>query len=162
MKNNQLFDLKTVFNEISSTPDYKGIEFAYFIIKNKKIVEQQTTLLEELLKDAKIQKFEEERIDLLTNFSKDESGNSVTRPAANNRIEYIIPEEKKSEFEKAIDELKTRYATEIEEYSKKVNEYNVLLDQEFVPDVQFARITKDKLPPNLSIKHLEALFDLID
>ena len=162
MKNKELFDLKNVLIEMIEEKEYRGIEFSYFVIKNKKLVEQQCNLLEELIKDNAMEEFEKNRIDILTEFSKDDTGTSVTKPAPNNRIEYVINESRKEEFASEMNKLKDKYSVQISEYSNKINEYNVLLEKDFVEEVPFTKISKEKLPNNISLKHFNSIFDLIE
>ena len=162
MKNRDLKNLKDSLLEIGSEPTYKGVEFAYFVIKNRKLIEGQLALLDEVIKDEDIVKYETERAELLQKHSTDEFGNIRTKRLSEDRVEYLILDENRETYLNDMKNLREKFSTTIKNYELKFEEYQKLLDKDVDSDIKFATIHKTKLPDSISIKHFDAIFDLVE
>lgn len=162
MKNRDLQNLKNVLEEISNSVEYRGIEFSYFILKNKKIVSAELATFEELLKDVDVEEYQKERNDILSTCSTDSNGEVKTKKIDENRIEYLIVEEKRSEYESLMKELAEKYKETLQNYEMKYNEYIELMNKDTVIEPNLFKISKSNLPNNISIKHFDAIFELVE
>ncbi len=136
---------------------------AYGIAKNKKVVEEEVEVLREA--QAKIQpmeeylEFEKQRIDVCKDFSdKDENGEAKTISGPGGG-QFMIPDEKKPDFEAKVEELKEEFKEAIEDKDKKEAEWNELLSEEIELDVHVIKI--DFLPDNITPAQIDILGEIV-
>lgn len=151
-----LFELtkaKKILDEVSEVP---GIEFAYAVFKNKQLINKKLIELE-FIKNVSSQviEYEEKRISLCEELSdKDENG----KPIIENNI-YLIKD--KEEFKKRMEVLMSEYSPFVEERKKQVDLFNQKMNS--IVDVEFFKITKDQLPPQIqTAKDLDRLSFMIE
>ena len=161
MKNRQVVELLEVFTNITKSRKYDGVEFGYFVIKNKRSFEKQVEILNELVSPLeKFSEFEQKRVALLTECATNEEGKVQTQDLGQGKAQYLLQEDKKEKFVKEIGELQNEYKEVIEKQTQKYKEYEDLLDRE--TDIEIKKIHKKSIPSNIEISDLEAMFDLIE
>lgn len=132
-----------------------NVKFAYGILKNKKAIEKELEILEELRKPSEKQdEFEKKRVELCTKHSKkDKNGEPKIKDDA-----FDI--EDKVKFQEELDKLKEKEGFEEleKEQKKKKEEINSLLEEEI--EIELHKIKLDDFPDELTANQLEKI-DLI-
>ena len=148
-------ELYTSLEALDSVKELKGIKFAYVALKNKKKIEEEIKLFEEIIKpNPKFEEYEQKRIQLcVVHSDKNENG----EPVILNDKYKIIDENK---FNTELDGLKKGYNDVIEERIKQINDYNLMLEEEV--NIEFEKINFDNIPENISAKELEAIDFMIN
>lgn len=160
MKNSEVIEIYRNLERISKGT-YKGIEFSFAVLKNKKVFKEYVDTLQETVKPSEeFLEYEKARIDLLKELSTDESGEVKTRDIGGGNIEYLILEENKDKFQKKLASLKKKHKTSIDEHDKKVESYNDFLSKDAT--IEAVTISKGSLPDDLKITDLEGIFELIE
>lgn len=159
MKNKDLYNLLEGIKDIISS-NYKGIPFSFFLVKNKKLLEEEITLMENSIKmPQKYIEFEQKKIELLKKCSTDSTNNIRYQQISATRIQYLLQDDKKDLFETSIKELIEEYKDYNEEFSQKLKEQENFLNEEST--LQLNKINQTNLPENISTLHFEVLFPLI-
>jgi uncharacterized lipoprotein YehR (DUF1307 family) len=73
---------------------------------------------------------------------------------------YKIPEEKKEEFDKTLDDLKEEYKETLDKAEKRNDQFMELMQEEV--DIDFYRFKMNEMPEALLGSDLEIMFDLVD
>lgn len=152
MKKRELYNC---LQALESVKDLKGIKFAYVSLKNKKKIEEEIKLFEEIVKpNPKFEEYEQNRIKLCEKHSeKNENGKPIIL-----QDKYKITDEIK--FNSELDELKKDYNSVINERIKQINDYNEMLEEEL--NIEFEKINFDSIPENISPKELESIDFMIN
>lgn len=159
MKNRKVLEMSSLFEDIIKKK-YKGINFGFFILKNKKVVDAYVETVKELDKPVDgFSDFEDARIAVLQECSTDENNTVQTRDIGNGRIEYLIQDYKKDLFTEKFEQLKTDFDEVIKAEENRMSEFMNLLDKE--SDIVLSQIDKNDLPTDISIDDLEAIFELV-
>lgn len=148
-------DLYSYIQALIDVGDLKGVKFAYSVIKNKKKIEEEIILLEEVIKpNVLFEEYEKKRVSLCEVYSeKDENGKPV----------IIMDKYKLTDLNKFNDELnilKNEYKEVVDERTRQINEYNKLLDEDIIID--FIKIDFNELPDNITPKQLENINFMVD
>lgn len=154
MINKEVLDLAMSLKEFSNI---KGKEFAYLILKNKKILEEELKVLEQLKREPhpEFENYEKKRIEICEKYSdKDENG----RPKMNNG-QYVINKHM-THFVNEINTLKTEYPEVIKEVEETDKEFRDFLNSESKADL--IKIPADKIPEDIDVKLLVSIKKLID
>lgn len=162
MKNKDLYQLREALNELYAEKEYRGLQFSYFVIKNKKLIDSQIEIFDELIKTTELEEYDKERVAMLTKFSTDKDGNVITNKLSEDRYSYVIQDEYKEAAEKEFLELREKYKNELEAVENKYKDFNLMLEKDVDSNLQFTKIQFSLLPQNLSIKHLDSIFELVD
>lgn len=152
MKRRELYMFMQSLNNLGNL---KGVKFAYSIIKNKKKIEEEIKILEEVVKPSdEFSKYEAERIELCElHCEKDDKGEPVVEDD-----KYKIIDE--SKFDKELETLKESYNTYITEREDQIKDYNKMLDDEI--EMDFAKVNFDELPTDISTTQLESITFMLD
>lgn len=148
-------DLYNYFQALNNVGDLKGVKFAYTIIKNKKVIEEEIKDLEEVVKaNSEFEKYEQERIQLCELHSeKDEEGKALIEDQ-----KYKIIDQTK--FDGELETLKGNYQESITERFKQIDEYNKMLDEEV--EMTIKKLNFDDLPENITTDQLESLTFMVN
>jgi hypothetical protein len=152
MKNRDLYSYIQALIDVN---DLKGVRFAYAVIKNKKKIEEEIILLEEVIKpNILFEEYEKKRVSLCeVHAEKDEHNKPV-----------IIMDEYKlvdlDKFNEELDLLKNEYKEVVDERIRQINEYNKLLDEDIIID--FIKINFNELPDNITAKQLENINFMVE
>lgn len=153
MKNHELFKFKQILDEVSNI---KGVKFAYSVLKNKKLVEDEISIIEKTLDMSDSYKeYETKRVNLCElHCEKDETG----KPLIVDNM-YSIPN--KVEFDSIIDGLKDEYKEVLAERQLQIEEYNKLMMEESSIMDKLSKVKVEHLPEELSANQLEFLSCMI-
>lgn len=148
-------ELYTCFESLNEVGDLKGVKFAYSVIKNKNIIEEEIKILEEVVKaNPEFEKYEMERIKLCELHSeKNDEGKAIIENDKYKIIDQI-------KFDEELNVLKEKYNEHIQERINQINEYNKMLDEDI--DLEFTKLGVDDLPENISAIQLEPLKFMIN
>lgn len=140
--------LETTLDLPSRAPD-----FAYAIVQNRaKMRPEIKKLNKEKAPSIAWKAFDAERFMLCELFaSKDKQGKPVQESGR-----YVIPDEKREEFDKRAAEVREKHAKAIEEYKVQASNYDKLLDGD-VPCPKFVLIPRRALPGGMTARQLEPL-----
>jgi hypothetical protein len=152
IKRAELYKILSGLNELSNA---KGVKFAYAVLKNKKAIEKELEILEELKKPSeKEQEFEKKREGLCIKYAKkDENGNAKIKDN-----QYIIEDNDKlqEDFKKLVEDNKNLEQEKV----KKQKELNSLLEEEV--DIDLYKIKQDNLPNEITANQLEKIELIIE
>jgi hypothetical protein len=148
-------DLYIYMQGLNSVTDLKGVKFAYSVIKNKKKIEDEIKIFEEVIKpDPAYEEYELKRISLCEIHSdKDEDGKPIVIADKYKLTNVDI-------FNEELEKLKFNYKDIIDERMKQINEYNKILDETMVIDI--TKISFNDLPENITPKQLESIIFMVD
>jgi hypothetical protein len=148
-------DLYNSFHALEVVKDLKGVKFAYALLKNKKKIEEEIKIFEEIIKpNAKFEEYEIERIRLCEFHSeKNEDGTPVI---ISNRYKLVDD----NIFNKELELLKLDYNEFIDERMMQLNEYNKMLEEDI--NIEIIKIKFDDIPSNISAKELEDIDFMVD
>ncbi len=143
-------DLYTHLQSLETVKDLKGVKFAYSILKNKKKIEEEIKLFEEVIKPTSAyEEYERKRIVLCEIHSeKDTEGRPVILGDKYKLVDIDL-------FNTELEKLKGGYQDIIEERIEQINEYNKILDEELILDV--IKINFIDLPLDITPKQLESI-----
>jgi hypothetical protein len=152
MKKRNLYELMESINKVS---DLKGVKFAYTLIKNKKKIENEIKILEEIIKPSeKFTLYETERIKLCELYcDKDNNGNPIIE---NNRYKILDIDK----FNDELTNLKNNNKNTIDDRDKQIAEYNNLLMEDV--DIEFDMIKFEDLPIDITSDQLESISFMIN
>lgn len=152
MKRRELYNY---FQALNNVGDLKGVKFAYTIIKNKKVIEEEIKDLEEVVKaNPEFEKYEQERIQLCELHSeKGEDGKALIDDQ-----KYKIIDQTK--FDSELESLKGNYGDSIKERFNQIDEYNKMLDEDIEMDIK--KLNFDDLPENITTDQLESLTFMVN
>lgn len=155
MKNRDVLNLHEALTSIEGRRF--SVKFGYFVAKNKVMIKNEYSALDEARKaDPKFTEFDTKRATLAAESAdKDESG----QPKIENNNFIII--ENFEEFRKALDALKEEYADAIKDQEKKVEDFEVLLEEKV--EYKGPKIDLKDIPEQIEPSILENLItaDLI-
>jgi hypothetical protein len=154
MKNVDLFRLREGLNNVSNL---KGVKFAYVVLKNKKIVEEEIETLQKSIEmSEQFQEFERKRIGLCEQYSeKNKDGSPII---VNNA--YNIPDREKFEIEVA--GLKSQYLDCVSERESQLREYDKLLKDDTDVLGKLSKININHIPDDISATQLDSIKEIIE
>jgi actin-related protein len=143
-------DLYVSLQALNSVVELKGVKFAYTVLKNKRKIEEEIKLFEEVIKpNSAFEEYERKRITLCEIHSeKDTEGKPVIVGDKYKLVDVDL-------FNNELDKLKTNYQEVIDERIGQINEYNVILDENI--DINFEKLNFIDIPTNISAKELESI-----
>ena len=143
-------DLYAYMEALSNVTELRGVKFAYTVIKNKKKIEEEIKILEEVIKASEgFTIYEQERIRLCEiNCEKDETGRPVISDNKYKIIDIV-------EFDNQLNTLKSKYASDILGRENQFNEYNRMLEDEI--QIVLSKIDYIDIPVDISISQLQSI-----
>jgi len=156
-------DLYVILKTINRVKSIKNAKFAYFLAKNKKIILDEITIIEE----AK-EKYEKDIQETLTEYNKekdiiinkvsvkDKDGNVLDIE----RGKFFIENNKMEEYKTEIEKLDNEYCGMLEK-KKEIDEINNKLLEENIKLKGTQRINISDLP-DISLEEIEPLMEFID
>jgi hypothetical protein len=154
MKNVDLFRLREGLNDVSNL---KGVKFAYVVLKNKKLIEEEIETLQKAIEmSPEFQEFERKRISLCERFAdKDVNGTPII---VNNT--YSIPE--RELFETEVVQLKGQYSTCVLERESQLREYDRLLKEDTDVLNKLSKVKIEHVPNDISATQLDNIKEIIE
>lgn len=135
--------------------DVKGQKFAYAVLKNRKLVDQEADKMAKILdKSAKYKKYEDKVKKLEMKFGEKgaNGGNLIVGGKA-------VITTKKKDFDKAVKELEKEFKDVIAEFEKQKKEFNKLLNKQI--EVDFFMIKPEDLSEEITANQLDGISILI-
>jgi hypothetical protein len=152
MLRKRLFELEQGMGKLSNL---KGVKLNYALVKNKRLIESEISILKEIMVDQPYSDFTNKRIAINVKYAKkNENGNPVIE---NNH--YIIDEENLEVHNTEIAELLEQNKEVIDNFKKKEKEYYDLLETEL--DAEFHVIDIEEVPADITYEQMEILADFI-
>lgn len=143
-------DLYMYMDALSNVTELRGVKFAYTLIKNKKKIEEEIKILEEVVKasdDFSI--YENERIRLCEIYcEKDDNGKPVI---LENKYKILNVEN----FDNELNSLKEKHMSSILERERQINEYNKMLEEDI--DINLSKIDFIDIPIDITTTQLESI-----
>jgi hypothetical protein len=154
MKNVDLFRLREGLNDVSNL---KGVKFAYVVLKNKKLIEEEIETLQKSIEmSSEFQEFERKRISLCEQFSdKNKDGSPIITNNA-----YSIPN--REEFEAEVAGLKNQYLECVSEREEQLRDYDKLLKEESDLLDKLAKVKITYVPDDISATQLDSIKEIIE
>lgn len=148
-------ELYTHLQSLETVKDLKGVKFAYSIIKNKKKIEEEIKLFEEVIKPSpSYEEYERKRIVLCeVHAEKDEEGRPVIVGDKYKLVDVDI-------FNIELEKLKGGYRDVIEDRISQINEYNKILEEDVIIDV--IKINFSDLPTDITPNQLESIAFMVN
>lgn len=151
-------EIQAYVDALNSVSEFKGVKFAFTVLKNKKKIEKQVDEDKEIIQEVltatdDFKDFEEKRIELCNEHSnKDDKG------------EAIIIDEKfdlidEDAFNVAFDSLKVEYADAIGSRESQLKEFDTMMKEEVTID--FVKLNSDELPEGIET-YLESIHFMLD
>ena len=155
MTHNETINLSSALKSVDGIESFK-VNYAIeknisMLEKEMKIYQKQQREINEITKD-----FNNERIKLCEELSKDKDGNPVK---SEDGSIFIFTDAKQKEFDLKFEKLKVKHKKAIDSQTKKKEEFVNFLetDSKFKP----YNISIEDIPENISTKNMKAIFPLI-
>jgi len=154
MKNHEIFRLREALNEVSNL---KGIKFAYSVLKNKKLLDDEITILQKTVEMTDtFKEFEFQRVNLCEMHSeKDEQGKAIIKDGIYSLID-------RKAFDVEVEVLKNKYLDAITERNTQLQEYDKMMVEDSDIDSKLSKVKVEHLPEELSANQLEQLKEMIE
>jgi hypothetical protein len=151
-------DLISLYNALKKVEGKQfSVKFSYFVAKNKVLLKDEITALEEAAKpNPKFLEFDEKRVKLASDMAdRDENG----KPKVQNNSFTIT--EKFNKFREELDALRKKYNQDIIDQEKSVKEFEDILNEDF--NYKGTKIDFKNIPDEIEPSFLEILIvaDLI-
>lgn len=145
-------------NLLKALKNVKSTKFAYIVVKNTKIIDDEVEIVKGLVKlpdDHKSNEFEAKRMELVKKWAKkDENGNLVV--VGNN---YDVTDEALEGFNNDFNVLTSEYADALAEVEANNTKLQDLLAEEI--EIELKTIKEENLPDNLSAEEFDVLEAII-
>lgn len=154
MKNHEIFRLRKALDDVS---DIKGIKFAYSVLKNKKILDEEIDIFKKTMEVSEIyNEYDHKRVAICEKYAHlDEHGNPTIVDS-----QYVITD--KESFEKEFVVLKEEYKVAISDRNKQISDYDKLMTEDSDIITKLSKIKFEHLPEDLSAAQLETIQEIID
>lgn len=152
MKNLELFEL---YNGLEAVSNIGGARFAYWVAKNKKIIQAELKLIESINEPTDWYKqFEQRRVSLCQKMATKDENWEPKIVWKSYDIEDI------EAFNVELEELKKEHKSNLEEMEKKNQKYEELLNQDVTID--FFTIKQEIIPEGITAKLLDPIMAVIE
>ena len=153
MKKSEILQL---FRNLNTLGQLQGVKFAYAASKNLAILKPEIEALEKAsAASPEFMEMDKERIKLVEEYAeKDEKG----KPKKKGN-EYVIPEDKKEDFENAFEAFKLEHKELYDAREKQVEEYNALLETE--SDIKLHKVNLADVPQNITVQQMHAISSFV-
>lgn len=130
-------------------------KFAYGLMRNRKILQDEIDILQDLSKPTDgWQAFEEKRIGICRELAdKDENGEPKVQG------NQFLVTEKKEELDERIEKLREEHKDDLDEFERREKEFDEILDEDISIDIY--KIKLSLFPEQISVYELEVLDDFI-
>jgi hypothetical protein len=143
MTRRDMLEMRAVLNQILNTEITPKL--AYLIDDVIASTDLQANKLAELATpSAEFNEFDEKRTKLCVDYAKKDGAGNPAQTVRDDRMVYDIPEEKREEFDGAVESLKAEYAEAIDSYEQQAAAYDKLCDGSI--DINVTAIPVSLLP----------------
>ena len=152
-------DLLRFRNGLKAVGDYRGIKFAYAVVKTLRLVE---TELADLQKSNtwgdEYKEYDKQRQELVMKYAKkDKEGKAITFQDGAALKTYIEDEDV---FNAMLKKLRAKYAKAVKEQEAKDVEFEKFLEKPAA--VKVHTVPEDLIPKDISAKHLQGIFEIVE
>ncbi len=150
-------DIVQLYNNLKELGNLEGVKFAYFVVKNMKILQSEIAVFEDIIKPSeKYVEYEQKRLDICKKYAeKDENGNCKIEN------DKFVGCENNEEFNKEIQQLNNEYAEVILKRNQQLKEIEQILEEEN-NNIKLMKIKVEDIPKNITVKQMMVINDLID
>src|SRR3990167_4353444 len=154
MKKTEIIQL---YRNLNTLGQLQGVKFAYSISRNLAILKPEIEALEKASSPTpEFLEMDKERIKLVEEHAeKDEKG----KPKKKGN-EYVIPEDKKEDFENAFEAFKLEHKELFDAREKQIEEYNELLQTE--SEVKLYKVNLVDVPQNITVQQMHSISSFVD
>lgn len=158
MKNHEIIDLSDKIKDIYSDLKEVDVPFAYGLLKNKILIENEIVRIMELFKPTgNVDIFNKEHIKMCEKFCKKDENGLVLKVDGDKTIYDIADDEA---FKKAAIKLKKKWDWIFVEENKRRDDFNKFLDEE--SSLVFNTYNVDKMKFPLSMEVVETLSFMLE
>lgn len=156
MKKRELFILRDGLKAVGA---YKGIKFAYAVVKNLRAVQSEIeTIKATVVPSEAFQQYETARSEAVKKFAKkDDTGEPISELKGEIRI---FPLADPPGFREAVAELREKHNGAVVEHEEKQKEYETFLDTD--AEVELYKVKEEIVPKDITAEHLGGIFDIIE
>lgn len=147
----------TLNQRLSLLGALKGSKFSFTIAKNKEVIKPTVDKLNKMIKMSnRFMEFDKKRVEINEKYAeRDEKGNPIMKEER-----FTIPNDKKEDFEKEIEALKTEYKDAVSERETQKKELEAFLKEEITLD--FKTIPLSIIPEDINVDEMEILAPLVE
>lgn len=147
----------TLNQRLSFLGALKGSKFSFTIAKNKEVIKPIVDKLNKMIKMSdRFMEFDKKRVEINEKYAeRDEKGNPIMKEER-----FTIPKDKKEDFQKEIEALKTEYKDAVSERETQKKELEAFLKEEITLD--FKTIPLSIIPEDINVDEMEILAPLVE
>lgn len=149
MKNSDLYQFKIGLEKVSKHGD---VDWAIIIVRNRKLVEKEIEILEELRKPTEEyqKKFQPELEKLAQKYAlRDERGNIIPRKLFDGSFGYEIDPKRRYEYDNELNKLRKNHHKLYTEREEQLNKFTEALKKEVnLKDLQ--KVNKNSIPSTIT------------
>lgn len=156
IKNNREYFL-TLYRKLDYLGALKGAKFTFTITRNKQAIKPMVKKVNELatMSDS-YKEFDLKRVEINNKYAeKDEAGKAKMQDER-----FVIPEDKKEDFEKEIEALKEEYKEAIKEREEQKNNVEAYLKEE--TELELKPIPLSMIPDDINVDEMEIIEPLVE
>lgn len=143
-----------LYKGLDTLGSLQGVKFAYFIAKNKALLESEIKDMKEAIKTSdEYNVYEKARIALAEEHAVKEDGKPVVKDNS-----YVM--EDKDAFNKAWEALKDKHKDAIDARKKQVEDFNKFLEEEIELNLHNIQLTD--VPANITVEQMEIIEPLVN
>jgi hypothetical protein len=150
MKNFDLFIIaENLQAMIPALNTLKGAKLSYALTKNIKLIEDEINTIRKIVEPTDgFKAYDSARVQLCEKFcKKDENGELLKKTLDNGSFEYDIDTDS-AEWNAAINELKEKHETDINDRAAQIQKYNEILELD--AEVKFHNVKLDNIPDEIT------------
>jgi len=151
----QLSELIELSQGLTAVDPLRGVKFTYAVAKNNIAIRKEIQSCKAALKETKQHKeYNKKRIEICEKHAdKNENGKPIFK---GDTYSGVVGNK---DFEKEIDDLKSKYSNAISERKKAIEDYNELLEQEV--DVNIHKLKREDLPVDITAGQLTGIMPIV-
>jgi hypothetical protein len=148
-------ELDQLHNGLKLVENLRGMKFAYCVAKNKRLIEQELKILEDILKSTNaFREYETKRIQVCEkNCVKDPSGKPILDKNGNFDILN------KASFDSEMNPLMEQYKDTIDHRKKQVDEFQEMMGKQV--EVEVHQIKLEDIPQDITPKQMDIIMPLV-
>src|SRR3990167_4660084 len=150
-------EILQLFRNLNTLGQLQGVKFAYGVSRNLSIIKPEIEALEKVSSPTpEFLEMDKGRIKLAEEYAeKDEKG----KPKKKGN-EYVIPEDKKEDFENAFEAFKIEHKELYDAREKQIEEYNALLQTE--SEVKLHKVNLADVPEKISVQQMHSISSFVE
>ena len=149
-------EILQLYRALNTLGQLQGVKFSYAISRNLAVLKPEVEALEKASSPTpEFMEMDKERIKLVEEHAeKDEKG----KPKKKGN-EYVIPEDKKEDFENAFEAFKLEHKELYDAREKQIEEYTALLETE--SEVKLHKVNLVDVPQNITVQQMHAISSFV-